>query len=192
MKKYFSTAITFLALVVMPAVSSAQNADLEENRAVAMQLMQQLAAELKKEMTANGSVAAIAVCQKLAPYLAQQISLDKGWRVTRVSLKVRNPLLGAPDVWEQSALQEFDTRAAAGEALDKMERSETVTEPNGRYFRYLKALPTQPLCLACHGSSEQIPDAVKETLKVKYPHDQATGYALGQVRGAISIKRLMP
>lgn len=95
MKKYFSTAITFLALIVMPAVSSAQNADLEENRAVAMQLMQQLAAELKKEMTANGSVAAIAVCQKLAPYLAQQISLDKLARHASFAESTQ-PVVGCP------------------------------------------------------------------------------------------------
>ncbi|MEO6024507.1 MAG: DUF3365 domain-containing protein [Burkholderiales bacterium] len=190
MKKYYSTAIVLSALVVAPVI--AQDANLDESRAIAVQLMQQLAAELKKELTANGPVAAIAVCQKVAPDIAQKLSLDKGWRVTRVSLKTRNPLLGEPDIWEQSALQEFDIRAAAGEALDKMERSETVTEPNGRYFRYLKALPTQPLCLTCHGSLQQIPDSVKATLKEKYPHDQATGYAQGQVRGAISIKRVIP
>ena len=85
--------------------------------------------------------------------------------------------------------KDFDARALAGEALEKMEYSETISEPNGKFFRYIKALPVQPLCLACHGAEAQIDDAVKASLAQSYPHDRATGYALGQVRGAISIKR---
>ena len=103
-----------------------------------------------------------------------------------------NPLLGAPDAWEQRALNEFDTRAKNGEALDKMEFSESTTEPGGHYFRYMKAVPVQPLCLACHGGPEQISPAVKAALAEQYPHDLAIGYRIGEVRGAISIKRPLP
>ena len=149
-------------------------------------------AELKKEITANGPDAAVKVCKNIGPELAAKLSIEKGWRVTRVSLKTRNPLLGTPDTWEQHALKEFDARAASGEALDKMEFSESVNEPGGRYFRYVKALPVQPLCLSCHGGEEQIPASVKGALVEQYPHDRATGYTIGQVRGAISVKRPLP
>ncbi|MDQ3259267.1 MAG: DUF3365 domain-containing protein, partial [Pseudomonadota bacterium] len=33
---------------------------------------------------------------------------------------------------------------------------------------------------------------VKATLSQQYPHDRATGYVVGQVRGAISVKRPLP
>jgi hypothetical protein len=66
-----------------------------------------------------------------------------------------------------------------------------VTEPQGRYFRYMKAIAVQPLCLTCHGSPDSIPDLVKARLADHYPHDRATGYALGQIRGAVSIKQSM-
>ena len=190
MNKYLARSATIFALS-FPLSVTAQEV-LVESRNVALSLMQQLGAELKKEIAAGGPAAAVKVCTKIAPELATRLSLQTGWRVTRVSLKVRNTLLGTPDSWEQQALKDFDTRAAAGEAAEKLEHSETVSEPGGKFFRYVKALPVQPLCLACHGADAQIDDAVRSSLAQNYPHDQATGYTLGQVRGAVSIKRPLP
>jgi Protein of unknown function (DUF3365) len=189
MNKYLARSATILAMI-FPASAIAQDAQVE-SRNVALSLIQQLGAELKKEIAAGGPAAAIKVCTKIAPELATRLSLQTGWRVTRVSLKVRNSLLGTPDAWEQQALKDFDARAAAGEAAEKLEYSETVNEPGGKFFRYVKALPVQPLCLACHGTDAQIDDAVRSSLMQNYPHDQATGYALGQVRGAVSIKQVV-
>lgn len=186
--KFFACALLIISLSALAADESS----VQESRAVAVSLMQQLGAELKKEISANGPEAAIKVCKNIAPEMAAKLSIEKGWRVTRVSLKTRNPLLGAPDAWEQQALKEFDTRAKNGEALDKMEFSESTVEPAGRYFRYMKALPVQPMCLACHGAEEQISAAVKAALTEQYPHDLAIGYRIGEVRGAISIKRPLP
>lgn len=64
-----------------------------------------------------------------------------------------------------------------------------VEEPAGRYYRYMKAIPAQPLCLACHGTSETMPGPVQERLRIEYPHNHATGYSAGQVRGAVTVKR---
>ena len=86
-------------------------------------------------------------------------------------------------------MAEFDRRVAAGEKAEILEYSETIDEPRGRYFRYMKALPVQPLCLTCHGAAENIPENVEARLAIEYPHDRATGYALGQVRGAVTIKQ---
>ena len=190
--KLFSTRLAVILCALFAPMAPAQENSLEESRALATALMQQLGAALKKEMAAGGPDAAIKVCTQIAPELAAKFSLESGWRVTRVSLKTRNPLLGTPDIWEQQALKDFDARAAAGDAADKLDYSETVTEPGGRYFRYVKALPVQPLCLACHGGTDQIAEPVKATLKAHYPHDRAVGYVPGQIRGAISIKRPVP
>ena len=190
--KLFSTRLAVILCALFAPMAPAQENSLEESRTLATALMQQLGAALKKEMAAGGPDAAIKVCTQIAPELATKFSLENGWRVTRVSLKTRNPLLGTPDIWEQQALQEFDVRVAKGDAPDKLEYSETVTEPSGRYFRYVKALPVQPLCLACHGAVEQISASVNATLKQHYPHDRAVGYLTGQIRGAISIKRPIP
>ena len=106
-----------------------------------------------------------------------------------MSLKTRNPLLGTPDAWEQAVLADFDRRAAAGEKPETLEVSEIVTEPQGRYFRYMKAIPVQPLCLTCHGTDATIAPEVTQRLQSDYPHDHARGYTAGQIRGAVTIKR---
>jgi hypothetical protein len=45
-------------------------------------------------------------------------------------------------------------------------------------------------CLVCHGEAEAQPAALREALASAYPHDRATGYAVGDLRGAFSLKRL--
>ena len=179
-----------ITIILLATLSMAAHADQTgDARALASQLIQQLGAALKKELTATGPEGSISVCRDLAPAFAGELSRKSGSRVARVSLKTRNPLLGSPDAWEQQVLAEFDRRTAAGEKVDSLEYSETTDEPHGRYFRYMKALPVQPLCLSCHGGVENIPDQVKARLASEYPHDQAIGYALGQVRGAVTIKQ---
>jgi hypothetical protein len=160
-------------------------------RATASDLIQRLGAVLKKEMAAGGPDNAIAVCRDVAPGLAGELSRKTGARVSRVSLRTRNPLLGQPDAWEQKVLAEFDQQAAQGARPETLERSEVVTEPQGRFFRYMKAIPVQPLCLTCHGATDSIPDSVKARLAADYPRDRATGYAIGQIRGAVTIKQPM-
>lgn len=163
----------------------------EESRNVAKAFMQQLGGELKKELSAGGPESAIKVCKSIAPGIAGDLSTKNGWQVKRVSLKVRNPLLGTPDAWEQKVLADFDQRAARGEKADAMEYGEVVAEPAGKYFRYMKALGVQQVCLTCHGPSDKIAEGIKARLKADYPHDKATGYSEGQIRGAIAIKRAL-
>ena len=190
-------ALTLLAAAGL-AVASACRADagfdaaLAEARQLSGQLAQQLGAALRKEMAAGGPEAAIGVCRQLAPDLAGQLSRQSGARVARVSLRARNPMLGQPDAWEQSVLADFDRRAAAGEKPESLEHAEVVSEPGGRSFRYLKAIGVQPLCLACHGGPEALAPGVRERLAADYPHDRATGYAPGQLRGAFTVRRALP
>jgi Protein of unknown function (DUF3365) len=186
------TAFGFVVLLALRlGLAAAQDPEplMAASRAAAGQLIQQLGAQLKGELAKGGPDAAVAVCKTIAPDLAGRISREKGWRVSRVSLKTRNPLLGSPDAWEQRRLEEFDRRVAAGEKAEALELGEVVEEPTGRYYRYMKALPVQPLCLVCHGTADTIPAAVQQRLRSEYPHDRATGYSAGQVRGAVTVKR---
>jgi len=40
-------------------------------------------------------------------------------------------------------------------------------------------------CLTCHGPTESIPEDVRAALRERYPDDKATGYAVGDLRGAL-------
>lgn len=188
MNKKFSL-FTLLAMTIFAAYAEDVSKYQEESRAVAMPFLKQLAAENRKAINEGGPESAIRVCKEIAPKMAGDISRQNGWKLTRVSLKVRNPLLGTPDAWEQKNLQEFEALAAKGEKVETMEVSEIVQEPAGKSFRFMKAIAMQPGCIACHGNVEQIPVNIKTRLSEDYPHDKATGYSVGQIRGAVSIKR---
>lgn len=175
-------------------VAGAQPADevrrfVEDGRRVAGDFMKQLGGELRRELELSGPLRAIIFCKFGAPEVASTLSRKTGWRVSRVSLGTRNPSLGQPDAWEHRVLTEFDQRVARGEKADGMEFSEVVREPGGAYFRYMRALPVDRVCMNCHGPSESLTREVRERLATDYPHDRGTGYSLGQVRGAVTIKR---
>jgi hypothetical protein len=184
-------AALLAAACLLPAACLAQTQSelLSQSREIAASLLQQLGARLRATLEEKGPEGAVPVCRNIAPDLAGQLSRETGWRVARVSLRTRNPLLGTPDAWEQKALAEFDRRAAAGEKPDALELGEVVEEPAGRYFRYVRAIPVTALCVTCHGAKEQMSPFILEQIATEYPHDRATGYALGQIRGAVTIKR---
>jgi len=46
---------------------------------------------------------------------------------------------------------------------------------------YAEPLGIQEVCLTCHGTS--VAPEVTAAIAPKYPDDQATGYALGDLRG---------
>ena len=160
----------------------------EESRKIVKEFASQLGGELQKEMKENGPVAAIKVCRNVAPAIASEVSRKNGWNVGRKSLKTRNAALGMPDAWEQKVLADFEKRMEK-ENPANMEFAEVVTEPQGKFFRYMKAIPVQDVCLKCHGTDDTMAPNVKDALKAEYPHDKATGYTLGQIRGGFSIKR---
>jgi len=56
-------------------------------------------------------------------------------------------------------------------------------------FRYMKALPVADVCLKCHGPVDGMEAGLPAKLAESYPHDQAIGYAKGQIRGALTVKR---
>lgn len=139
--------------------------------------------ELKQALQTGGPTLAIEVCASQAPKIADALAAESGWSVGRVSLRERNASRAQADDWERTVLAEFNRRAAAGESPAELH---TSAVRNGQ-FRYMQAQGVEGVCLLCHG--EQLSDDVRSSLEQYYPDDKATGYSLGQVRGAISLSR---
>lgn len=156
----------------------------EQSRQLAMQLGGQLKAELGRAIAEGGPIAAINVCYLRAPEIAAQLSQASGARVGRTALRVRNPS-NAPDDLERSVLEQFAADLGAGpidrplEAVFEIRRGDAVER------RYMRAIPTDALCLTCHGKS--IAPELAAAIARDYPKDQATGFELGQLRGAFSV-----
>jgi hypothetical protein len=147
-------------------------------------LLEVLDAEVKK----SGHAEAMTVCREKAPQMAKSLSEQTGWAIRRVSLKNRNPK-AVPDAWERAVLEDFDRRTAAGEKPTGIEKGEVVSEGGQRFYRYMKALPTQDLCLNCHGTPDRLAPGVAAKLKELYPDDKAVGYGPAEIRGAITIRK---
>ncbi|HHQ40792.1 MAG TPA: DUF3365 domain-containing protein [Chromatiales bacterium] len=155
-----------------------------ESRKVVRAFMQALKKELKGAMEKGGPVRAIAVCRERAPAIAQRFSKETGWEVGRTSLRYRNPA-NAPDAWERRVLESFEARRRAGEPAARLEHYEVTPRDGRRVFRYMKAIPTGPVCLACHG--ERLAPEVARALDRHYPGDRARGFRVGDIRGAFTI-----
>lgn len=182
-----------LALLLAAAAShaAAQDAWVAEARQVASSVPPKLLAVLTAEIERSGPAGAITTCRDEAPKLARAASQDSGWAVRRVSLRERNPK-AVPDDWERATLEDFDRRAAAGEKPATLERAEVVQQQGKSVMRYMRALPVIELCTGCHGTADRISPAVKERLAELYPQDKATGYSVGQIRGAMTISKPLP
>ena len=151
----------------------------------ARQRIQGFAADLQKALkagiTEQGLVGAIDRCNRQAPAIADNHSQSL-WQLRRTALKWRNPS-NAPDDWEQEVLRKFEARRMAGESMGSLE---AWTIEAGE-FRYMKAIPTAEVCLGCHGQA--LGEPVRRALEQRYPNDRATGFRLGDIRGAFSLRR---
>ncbi|GMG87452.1 Tll0287-like domain-containing protein [Biformimicrobium ophioploci] len=156
-----------------------------EARSIVRSFAGTLKPKLKEAIATGGFEHAISICSVEAPGIAKSLSETSGWSVKRVSLKPRNKYSGTPDAYEREVLERFDARQASGESPATIEQSALV---NGE-FRYMKAQPVEGVCLGCHG--ESIAPPVRAALQKYYPDDAASGYNLGQIRGAFSLSRVL-
>ena len=181
-------ALPLLSGLALSACASHELADdrarmAEEARArseiLADRFQKELLSALTAAMAAEGPQGAIGVCSSIAPALTAQLSEESGASVRRTALKTRNPAAKA-DATEQRVMASW-----AAAPFDDEGRPKRWTAREGGEYRYMRAIPTMPMCLACHG--ENIAPEVTAAIRAHYPEDQATGFATGQLRGAFSI-----
>ncbi|MBS2014056.1 MAG: DUF3365 domain-containing protein [Deltaproteobacteria bacterium] len=130
-----------------------------------------LQSALMGAMGDGGPEGAIEVCATEAPRLAALASRD-GVRVGRAALRRRNPE-NLPPAWATPALEELARSPADG-------AHRIVPLPGGR-VGYVEAILTKPVCLTCHG--ESVAPALRARIATRYPHDEATGFREGDLRG---------
>jgi hypothetical protein len=139
--------------------------------------------KLKAAIQSGGLVHAVDICAIEAPAIAKALSAETGWEVKRVSLKPRNIDTAAPDGHERNTLVWFvQQQSTQGEAA-VLKSSQIVNNT----YRYMQAQPVEGVCLNCHGTN--INPAVQSVINTTYPSDMATGYQLGQIRGAFSLAK---
>lgn len=186
----------FAAVAVLAAGSSggviadqATTEHTEAARAAAQQLGKTLKARLITTMKADGPVAAVTVCAEDAYAIAATVSEETGMDVGRRALRLRDPG-NAPDAWEREVLSQFLAAQERGEDLNLLEHSEVVTVGGEDVFYWAKPILLEQPCTICHGSA--IAPELAATIADYYPDDQATGFAVGDLRGIFSVKKRLP
>jgi hypothetical protein len=185
MKRIATALVLALSPVILAAAEpAADTAWVDQSRQLAMQLGGQLKGELSKAIAEGGPVAAINVCYLRAPEIAAQLSQASGARVGRTALRVRNPS-NAPDELERSVLEQFSADLGSGPVDRPLEAVFEIRRGDAVERRYMRAIPTDALCLTCHG--KVLAPELAAAIARDYPKDQATGFEQGQLRGAFSV-----
>lgn len=190
LKSVIATTIFFSVLFL----SCADNkVELSENqvsgmRATAMEFMKDLKGILINQIQTNGILQAVSVCSDTAQVLTNNFGVEKGVYIKRVSLKNRN-VNNAPDNFEKMILNKFTMMLQNKELNGETEYAEIVDEGEFKYLRYVKPILVQAECLNCHGPENEIIPEVKQLISQAYPEDKAVGYKIGDLRGAVSLKK---
>jgi len=190
----FIIVLVYLVIVIMPACSEDKQ-NISENelkgmRETAVGFMKELKGILIGQIQSGSIVQAASVCSDTAQVLTNNYGIEKGVFIRRVSFKNRNKN-NFPDGFEKKTLNKFELLKQNKELTDLTEHSEIVKEGEFNYLRYLKPILVQAECLNCHGSENEITDEVKNLITRKYPDDKATGYKIGDLRGAVSVKKIL-
>jgi hypothetical protein len=180
MRTFLIAALLFGCGSKSEAPREVSGADLERGHGLAGSLKKALVAELGTAM-ARGVPSAIEVCQTRAPAIAAELSTD-GARLGRATRRARNPTNRATG-WTLEAITHFEDLHARKQPLASASFSRILDD--GR-VAYAEPLVIQEICVTCHGK-EPAPD-VRATLAARYPKDEATGYAVGDLRGVVWVE----
>lgn len=156
-----------------PKVEPTAEAPSDPRRARAGETARALGARLKERLGGaiqeGGFAGGIAACKVAAPEIAQAVGAEQGLKIGRTSFKLRNPA-NAPPEWAKASVEA---------------RVETATfsDGPGGTLRALLPIRMEGLCVSCHGQPADLAEGVSAALAAKYPADQATGFAEGELRG---------
>jgi hypothetical protein len=132
-------------------------------------MFKSLSARLLEVMSNGGPAAAIEVCSREAPRIADRVGKDFGLTIGRTSFKLRNTK-NVPPEWVKPLIE------------DRPKEPCFVALPEN-HTGALFPIMLKVQCLACHGPKEQIAADVLAQLNKLYPDDQAVDFNEGDLRG---------
>ncbi len=160
------------ALLLLPMMATAGELELEQGKAIAAEFKGELMQTLKSAIAEGGPVNGISVCNTAAGPLADNVAQRHGVKLGRVGTRTRSPA-NAPQPWQEQLLASVEQKPQP--QLLSIDGHQLYAEP----------LLIQKPCLACHGEPKA---EVQAALDQHYPTDQATGYALGDLRGVLWVE----
>ncbi|HRR07452.1 MAG TPA: DUF3365 domain-containing protein [Rhodothermales bacterium] len=137
---------------------------------------------LLKHLEDGGPTKAAVFCTVNAIPITDSLATHFQVQVRRISDKNRNPKNKA-DENDLAVMEQWSKSLQKGGNAQPLLR-----EDSGQYLYFKPIFLGMPTCLQCHGNPEtDINPEVRALLAEKYPADQATGYKVGDLRGAWKI-----
>ncbi|MEN8249624.1 MAG: DUF3365 domain-containing protein [Bacteroidota bacterium] len=154
----------------------------ETGKAIVKASFESMSGHLKAAMEAGGPSNAIQYCNVNAVPLTDSLAKKFNVKIKRSSHILRNQK-NAPDALEEYMIDLYQD-------LKKMKKP---MEPKGILaesgdVRFFAPIMVKEQCLKCHGTvGKEVSDDTYAIIEIKYPEDQAIGYAEGDFRGIWSI-----
>ena len=180
--------LSFLFIQCSEKKNEVSEDQLNAMRTTSTDFMKKLKGILIEQIQTGGVVQAVAVCSDTAQLLTNEFGVERGVFIKRVSIKNRNKN-NYPDDFEKRVINRFELLKQNNELNNETEYAEIITEGDYKYLRYLKPILVQAECLNCHGNQTDMMPEVSNLIVQEYPQDKATGYKVGDLRGAVSIKK---
>ncbi|GAB4436794.1 MAG: hypothetical protein OHK0011_19880 [Turneriella sp.] len=139
---------------------------------------------LQEKVSTEGAARAVPFCKEFALSYGREKASEwsakakselgaSSFRFRRVSVKNRNPN-NAPDNRQAEILQQWESGQI----------KPAFYEAEGKFYTMHPIKVAQPLCLSCHGDATTLDKKAAAEITKLYPNDKATGYRLGDLRGA--------
>ena len=161
-----------------------QQVVVQRGKAIASETFGLLSTNLQTAIQSGGVSNALPFCSLAASPLTASMAEKHGVTLKRVTHKARNPAAKANDT-ELAVLQSFASALAASTNSPPPFATNLIA---GQATFFAPIVLNNELCLKCHGAPGQ--DISAENLAIirqHYPQDEATGFQLGQLRGAWRI-----
>jgi hypothetical protein len=176
-----------IGMLVLTALAFAN----EDVKQTAKKSMMMLGSSLKSELMSKfkqdpSGIAAIKYCSDEAQEMTQKVNekLEDGVSVRRTALKYRNDV-NKPSAQDTKVMKQFkkDMEVEKKSAKTMMK----IVETDDKIYVY-KAIAVAPPCLKCHADASKISKNILNEINKKFPHDKATGFKLGDFRGAMVVE----
>lgn len=168
-----------------PLSAETRNAAVQRGKAVVAETFSLLSSNLQSAIQQGGISNALPFCSLAASPLTAGMAGKHGVTIRRVTHKARNPT-GQADPVELAILQQFEAALRAAAATNPPPLVTNLTADTVTFFAPI--VLNNELCLKCHGEPGK--DIAPENVAViqrLYPQDRATGFKLGDLRGAWRI-----
>lgn len=164
------------------AVSEEQEI-LQKGEKITAATQQELLKNVSAAMKKGGPSYAIEFCNTRAIALTDSLSNEFNCNIERLSMKNRNPDNFPDSQTEKEQLKKYKKQYQKGENIIA-----TTVAFDDRIEYYKPIVVGMETCLKCHGTPENgLSEETKEQLSQLYPDGKATGYELGDFRGAWKV-----